>query len=253
MKPIYSYLFSLLAALSFHAALLFGYHIRNVARPIPVNGEAAAVAVNLIDSAPGSESSAAVAPEALPEPAGTPEPAAMAAATPEPAAEQISPTETEPESSPASKPTPENIAGQAPQPALKAQPVAQSKPKAALPAPRETRPVASGPARNIASAPGSAGNHGSGGTPLPCYRSNPKPDYPPIALQTRHEGVVLVAVDVSTNGRPTSVNLAHSSGFAELDQSALHTMWRWRFEPARLGGLAVASHVNIPVRFRINS
>jgi protein TonB len=63
------------------------------------------------------------------------------------------------------------------------------------------------------------------------------------------QGTVMLAVEVTADGRAGSVRLAQSSGFALLDAAALQAVRRWTFEPARNLGLAVASHVEVPVRF----
>jgi protein TonB len=87
---------------------------------------------------------------------------------------------------------------------------------------------------------------------LPRYRSTPEPEYPAAARRERQEGVVLLAVEVSAQGRPTEVVVKRSSGFELLDRSAVRAVRRWRFEPARTAGLPIASHVEIPVRFRLD-
>jgi periplasmic protein TonB len=86
----------------------------------------------------------------------------------------------------------------------------------------------------------------------PRYRSNPRPDYPIDSLRHREEGVVLLDVDVTADGRAAAVALARSSGFEGLDKAALETVKNWTFEPARTGGLAVASQVVVPVRFSLD-
>lgn len=63
--------------------------------------------------------------------------------------------------------------------------------------------------------------------------------------------MVLLRVAVSAAGEPERVALEQSSGHALLDDSALAAVRRWRFEPARLGPVAVASQVQVPVRFRL--
>ncbi|WP_158253655.1 energy transducer TonB [Chromobacterium alticapitis] len=85
----------------------------------------------------------------------------------------------------------------------------------------------------------------------PAYLANPKPPYPERSRQLGEEGVVWLNVRVDANGRALSVELARSSGFRRLDQAALDTVSRWRFEPARRGGAAVASRLSLPVRFAV--
>ncbi len=87
----------------------------------------------------------------------------------------------------------------------------------------------------------------------PAYLKNPKPTYPVNARLKRQEGVVLLAVEVSAQGKPVRVEVETSSGFASLDEAALNTVLRrWRFTPAQLAGISVANRVQVPVRFQLN-
>ena len=96
------------------------------------------------------------------------------------------------------------------------------------------------------------GGDGSGGTHA-AYASNPRPTYPPIAVRLGIEGVVLLDVLVAPDGRATDVRVAHSSGFAPLDESAVKTVReRWRFVPASRGGTPIESRVTVPIRFRLD-
>jgi len=85
------------------------------------------------------------------------------------------------------------------------------------------------------------------------FGTNRPPPYPAAALQRREQGVVLLEVHVTANGRVDSLRIVESSGFALLDQAALDAVIDWRFEPAQLGGRPVAASVNVPVRFAIRS
>ena len=89
--------------------------------------------------------------------------------------------------------------------------------------------------------------------PAARYLSNPRPEYPAEARLQHEQGVVLVNVEVGADGRPGEVTLAGSSGFPMLDNAALSAVRRWVFEPARAGGLAVPSRVEVPVRFRFSN
>jgi protein TonB len=62
---------------------------------------------------------------------------------------------------------------------------------------------------------------------------------------------VLLEILVGELGRVQTIRLSRSSGVASLDRAALETVRRWRFEPARRGGRAVAFTVSVPVRFVI--
>ncbi|MFZ0436228.1 MAG: energy transducer TonB [Chthoniobacterales bacterium] len=87
---------------------------------------------------------------------------------------------------------------------------------------------------------------------LPDYLRNPPPTYPESSRLAREEGVVTLLVDIGNSGNPTSVRLRESSGYSGLDQAAIRAVRVWKFRPAMMGGIAVASSVSIPVRFEIH-
>jgi protein TonB len=83
------------------------------------------------------------------------------------------------------------------------------------------------------------------------YLHNPSPVYPPLSVNAREEGKVLLSVHVEANGQPSSVEVLKSSGFDRLDKSAVNAVRRWKFTPAKLAGEAVAAWVNVPVNFSL--
>ncbi|MCC6759532.1 MAG: energy transducer TonB [Candidatus Omnitrophica bacterium] len=83
----------------------------------------------------------------------------------------------------------------------------------------------------------------------PEYLANPAPRYPLKARQAGWQGVVVLSASVDRQGNPAQVAVERSSGYDILDQSALKAVKGWRFQPAKLGTLAVESTVKIPVRF----
>ena len=91
---------------------------------------------------------------------------------------------------------------------------------------------------------------GDGVSAHPDYSVNPKPPYPLIARRLGVQGVVVLRVQVRDDGSVATVELARSSGFAMLDESASRTVREnWRFLPARVDGIPVASWVEVPIRF----
>lgn len=92
---------------------------------------------------------------------------------------------------------------------------------------------------------------GRSGVSSPGYAENPKPVYPLEARQKGFEGEVLLKVEVLPNGRVGEVELEKSSGHEILDQSAIDTIKKWRFIPARKGGVAIPCWVNIPFKFQL--
>lgn len=84
------------------------------------------------------------------------------------------------------------------------------------------------------------------------YLSNPEPPYPPAARARGEVGTVRLRVRVGADGRPEAVELAQSSGYAQLDRAAENTVrLQWRFVPAQRGGSPVADMVIVPIAFRL--
>ncbi len=100
------------------------------------------------------------------------------------------------------------------------------------------------------------GGGGDGGDPNSIahadYARNPPPAYPAIARRRAQQGTVTVSVLVGADGSVERAEVEESSGFETLDDAALETVRsRWRFVPARHGGLAVESWVLVPIRFAL--
>jgi len=107
------------------------------------------------------------------------------------------------------------------------------------------------PFRGTINRNGAAKSAGRGDT-APSYRSNPQPPYPEEARREEQEGVVLLDVLVSAEGRAMKVTVKRSSGVRILDQSAVSAVRAWSFEPGRVGGVPAIGHVDVPVRFRLD-
>lgn len=80
---------------------------------------------------------------------------------------------------------------------------------------------------------------------------NAKPAYPAEAQRHQWQGRVVLHVEVSAGGTPTSVHVLFSSGHPLLDEAALHAVEKWRFTPATQGGAPVPGAVDVPVQFRL--
>ena len=83
------------------------------------------------------------------------------------------------------------------------------------------------------------------------YLDNPKPPYPAISRRMGEQGRVVLRVRVDAQGLPIDVQLHASSGSERLDASALQTVRRWKFVPARLGNEPVAASVLVPIAFTL--
>jgi periplasmic protein TonB len=82
------------------------------------------------------------------------------------------------------------------------------------------------------------------------YLHNNTP-YPPLARRMRESGMVRLRVLVSSEGLPETIELLSSSGSPRLDEGAQQAVRQWRFIPARRGDLPVASHVVVPIIYKL--
>ncbi len=159
-------------------------------------------------------------PEQLPEP--TPEPVP----TPEPLPEEPEPPKTE-----------EILTTNRSEEVAAPQPTPQPKRIEKKSAPQRSSPAMASTVANV---------------PAPVVIRNKPPFYPETARRSGWEGRVIVRVEVSSEGVPTSVTLAKSSGYGVLDQAALRSVKGWRFQPRTMGGIAMAGVVDVPVSFSLN-
>jgi len=173
---------------------------------------------------------------------------------------QVEEPQPKPVAKPEAKPTP-------PKPVRKTEPqlavlVAKStvpSPMQAVESPKTTPEpapvpeVAPAPARVVAEAPKPAPPSPSPPRPAD-YLNNPKPPYPALSRRLGEEGVVRLNILVNPDGSVARLELAKSSGFARLDQSAMDTVQSsWKFEPARQDGSPVAAWVIVPIQFTVRS
>lgn len=82
-------------------------------------------------------------------------------------------------------------------------------------------------------------------------RLTPKPIYPELAQQRNQSGQVVVHAWVNEKGEPIpdKLKVISSSGYPLLDDAAIRCMLRWRFNPARLGDVAVPGDVKVTLVF----
>jgi TonB family protein len=85
------------------------------------------------------------------------------------------------------------------------------------------------------------------------YGASPAPLYPVRSRERAEQGTVTLHVLVAIDGSVERIEIAQSSGFDDLDQSALDTVLkRWRFVAAkRSDGRPVESWVLVPIRFAL--
>ncbi|HRJ72949.1 MAG TPA: energy transducer TonB, partial [Terrimicrobiaceae bacterium] len=97
-----------------------------------------------------------------------------------------------------------------------------------------------------------AGGRPGSASAKPGYLHNPHPSYPELSRSAGHQGVVLLRVSVNERGRVTAVSLLKSSGYEMLDERARTAVQKWIFKPARVDGTAIATQVDVPVRFSLD-
>ena len=241
-----TYAVGLLTAVGLHAAILFGLQNRAQFEPVEFEVEAAnaSVEVSLVAALPAEESEPVMeTPPPEPEPL-PPEPEPV---IPPPVAEPppppVKPPEmTLPEPTPVQPPKPKRVDPPKAEPKKlppKPQPVARPVGDGSAPVPGKDATTAQAASGAVSSKPG--------------YLSNPHPAYPEAARAAKQQGVVSLKISVDATGRVTGVRITRSSGFPLLDERAQSTVsQRWRFKPARSGGVLVATEVVVPIRFTLD-
>lgn len=116
------------------------------------------------------------------------------------------------------------------------------------PAPRRTATPAATPAANAGAGPAGPSSPPS---PDPGFR-NIGPAYPELARQRGQEGVVVLELRVSAEGRVLAAEVAQSSGHPMLDAAAQRAAQGWRFRPALEAGRPVEARLSSTVRFRLD-
>lgn len=85
------------------------------------------------------------------------------------------------------------------------------------------------------------------------YRVLPDIEYPSASRRLREAGLVIVAVQMDTEGVPREVLVAQSSGFERLDRAAVAGVRRARFRPYTQNGQPMAGWARIPVPFELEN
>jgi protein TonB len=237
----------LLLAVWIHAAVIFGWQGRSDFQPAEygvVSGESA-IEVALIaavpETPPTDEISSTDEMLTPPEPVQIQEPSTEISEQSEP-----EPPATE-EYTVQESPEPERTRKTEVKPALR--PTTAAKPKTT--SNRQRAPAqdhSRGKPGTDSLAARSAGSH----TSKPAYLYNPHPSYPEAARKAGQTGVVTLRVSINEKGRVSAVSLVKSSGYALLDDRARGAVQRWIFRPARRDGKAVATQVEVPVRFSLD-
>lgn len=86
---------------------------------------------------------------------------------------------------------------------------------------------------------------------VPLYKENPAPVYPIQAKKRGYEGIVILEVLVTKEGKAEKVSVFQSSRYSLLDEAAVSSVKKWRFEPGKRGDEKVDMPVKIPIRFKL--
>lgn len=76
------------------------------------------------------------------------------------------------------------------------------------------------------------------------------PEYSEEARRAKHNGTVILVVDVDTTGRAVNFRIAKSLGLG-LDEKAVEAVSRWKFRPAQRDGKPVTVPATIEVNFHL--
>lgn len=103
--------------------------------------------------------------------------------------------------------------------------------------------------------PGGQPGVGSGGplqhlSALPQVLWKIEPEYSEEARKVRHQGSVMLALEVGSDGRPKNIRVVRSLGLG-LDERAVEAVSQWRFKPGVFNGRPVSSPVSVEVSFRL--
>jgi len=84
--------------------------------------------------------------------------------------------------------------------------------------------------------------------PRPIY--SPEVDYTEQAREAKLEGVSVIRIYVGPDGKPGSVVVTKKLGMG-LDEKAVETIKKWRFEPGRRSGRPVPSYLTLNLEFKL--
>ena len=76
-----------------------------------------------------------------------------------------------------------------------------------------------------------------------------RPEYPPLALAARVEGIVIIEATIGVNGRVINARVLRSVPL--LDQAALDAVRQWVYAPTTLNGVAVPVIMSVTVTFTL--
>jgi TonB family protein len=111
-------------------------------------------------------------------------------------------------------------------------------------------PVCDGP--NLGAHPGEGVilHHVGNGVETPRATYSPDPEYSEQARKSNYQSIVVVGGTVEPDGSFTDLCLDEAAGRG-LDEQAMQTIKKWRFQPAKLQGQPVAVRIGVQATFRL--
>lgn len=104
--------------------------------------------------------------------------------------------------------------------------------------------------------PGYGGGIGGGayqvgsGVSAPRVIYSPDPEFSEEARRAKYQGTVVLSCIIGPDGRTRDIQVRRSLGMG-LDEKAIEAIQKWKFEPGRKDGIAVAVMVNVEVNFHL--
>lgn len=83
--------------------------------------------------------------------------------------------------------------------------------------------------------------------------SGAPPRYPVESRRRKEQGTVELALVLGLDGKVETISVAHSSGFARLDQAALDAVRRWRWAPTLRDGSPVKVRGTVEIPFVLSN
>jgi len=79
---------------------------------------------------------------------------------------------------------------------------------------------------------------------------SPEPSFSDEARKAKAQGIVMLVLVVGKDGHTYDIHVRQSLGMG-LDEKAIEAVGRWRFRPATLNDLPVATQIAVQVDFRL--
>lgn len=111
--------------------------------------------------------------------------------------------------------------------------------------------TATGPEASASGAGGGAASAAGDAVAAPVSRFTPEPEYPSASIRLGEQGRVRCALAIDAAGNVVAVEVETTSGHPRLDRAAREALARWRFDPARRAGIAIATRIVHVVVFRL--